>query len=303
MNSTLTEKFWATQNLAIVIGVYVCWLLLVLYGNSLPVWLLFFMGGYVTCLHGSLQHIAVHGYPTRYQWLNSLIVYPPLIFFYPYPTYRESHTIHHQCEVLTEAEVDPESVYLSQKHWDRLNALGKIIYRFNFTLAGRLLIGPFVSLYLLWKEEFQAILAGDRQRAKIWLIHIAFSTVILIFVTQVGEMAVWKYLLCFAYPGISLTLLRSYCEHRWSPSEDERSLIIEGSPISRLLYLNNNYHWIHHENPALPWQQVSIEFDRRKEEILRLNGNYYYRGYLDVFKRLWKDRSIDPVHPYFTNSN
>ena len=261
------------------------------------------MGGYVTCLHGSLQHIAVHGYPTRYQWLNSLIVYPPLIFFFPYPTYRKSHTIHHQCEVLTDAETDPESVYLSKNHWDRLNRLGKLIYRFNFTLTGRLLIGPFVSLYLLWKGEFQAILAGDRQRAQIWLIHIAFSAVILIFVTQVGEMAVWKYLLCFAYPGISLTLLRSYCEHRWSPSEDERSLIIEGSPISRLLYLNNNYHWIHHENPALPWQQVSIEFDRRKEEILRLNGNYYYRGYLDVFKRLWKDRSIDPVHPYFTNSN
>ena len=101
-----------------------------------------------------------------------LLVYPPLILYFPYPTYRESHLIHHECDVLTDVATDPESVYLSQAHWNSLNQLSQFIYKINFTLAGRMLIGPFISLYHLWKSESKLILAGDFERARIWLIHI-----------------------------------------------------------------------------------------------------------------------------------
>ncbi len=278
------------------IGIYASWLALVLFGDSLPIIVLFLLGGYIGCLHGGYQHIAVHGYPTRIEWLNSLLVYPPLILYFPYPTYRNTHLIHHECDVLTDVATDPESVYLSQAHWNSLNRLSQFIYKINFTLAGRMLIGPFISLYHLWKSESKLILAGNFERPRIWLIHIVLCAAILVFVNVAG-MPIWKYLLCVAYPGISLTLLRSYTEHRWSPEAKERSLIVEGSIISRLLYLNNNFHWIHHEKPGLHWTAIPKVYRQRKAEILKANGNYFYKGYTDIFKRLWHDKLISPVHP------
>ena len=278
------------------VGIYTCWLALVMYGNSLPLAALFILGGYISGLHSSFQHIAVHGYPTRCEWFNTLLVYPPLSLYYPYPTYRDSHLEHHRVDVLTDVETDPESIYLTREQFDRLGRFGKWLYRLNFTLAGRLLIGPFISLFHLWKSELKFIVAGDTQRLRIWSIHAIWCAGILMFV-QLSGLPVWKFLLCFVYPGISLILFRSYTEHRWSPAQDERSLIVEGSFLTRLLYLNNNYHWVHHENPGLPWRMLPEVFNQRKDEILRRNGNFYYRGYSDILKRLWKDKLIDPVHP------
>ncbi len=284
-------------DLSIACGIYLTWIILVIYGNDIPLILLFLLGGYVTCLHGSLQHIAVHGYPTRWQWFNTCLAYPPLALYFPYSTYRSSHLQHHRVTTLTDVETDPESVYISKSHWDGLSELSKIIYRFNFTFAGRLLIGPFVSTYLLWKDQIRQIVNGNVQCAINWLFHLLACLAVLLFVSNVSSLPVWKYFLCFCYPGISLTLLRSYTEHRWSENEDERSIIVEGSPITRLLYLNNNYHWVHHENPGLPWQEVRIVFNQRREEILRSNGHFYYRGYWQMLTRLFKDRMIDPIHP------
>jgi len=284
-------------DLLIIGNFYLIWFLLVLFGNNLPIVFLFIAGGYLACLHGSVQHIAVHGYPTRWQWLNTILVYPPVSFFFPYTVYRDSHQQHHKVEVLTDVETDPESIFLSKAHWDNLNRLSKIVYRFNFTLLGRLLIGPFVALYQLWKIETRAILAGNWRVAITWVVHIAACTAIALFVHYGSNMPLWKYLLCFVYPGIALTLLRSYTEHRWSDQQQGRSLIVEGSPVSRLLFLNNNYHWVHHENPALPWQQLGQVFRSRRSEILTLNDNFYYKGYWQILKRLFQDRWIDPIHP------
>ena len=98
MDQTIDRNRLAVD-LAVTVGIYTAWTLLVIYGNDLPLVLLFFLGGYITCLHGSLQHIAVHGYPTRWKWLNTLLAYPPLAFYFPYLTYRESHLEHHKVEV------------------------------------------------------------------------------------------------------------------------------------------------------------------------------------------------------------
>ena len=288
-------------DLLIAIGTYSAWTILVLYGNEIPLVVLFVLGGYVTCLHGSLQHIAVHGYPTKFDWLNALLIYPPLALYFPYPIYRESHIAHHLCDSLTDVETDPESLFVTAKQWNRMNKVSKAIYRLNFTLLGRLLIGPFVTLYQLWKSELKRIVNGNTQCILHWILHIACCAAILLFVTEVASMPLWKYILCFAYPGISLTLLRSYTEHRWSESETERSIIVEGSPLSRLLYLNNNFHWVHHESPQMPWRQISIAFKERRNEILNLNGNFYYRSYLQIFARLFKDQLIDPIHPHSAN--
>ena len=298
--STIQSSKDIFLDILLAVGIYAAWLVLVFYGDSMPLVVLFILGGYVGCLHGGFQHIAVHGYPTRFKWLNTLLAYPPLTLYYPYRTYRDTHIEHHEIDVLTDVETDPESVYVSREYFDSLNPIGKLIYRFNFTLAGRLLIGPFISLYHLWKGELKLIIRGDFERLITWLAHAIFCAAILVFVQAMG-LPIWKYLLCVAYPGISLILLRSYTEHRWSPDDDQRSLIVEGSPLTRLLYFNNNYHWVHHDNPGLPWRQIPVNFEQRREEILSRNGNFYYRGYSDILKRLWRDKLIDPIHPTQAN--
>ena len=283
--------------LLIATGCYAAWILLILYGNLIPVWLLFFLGGFVVCLHGSLQHEAVHGRPTSKPWLNTLLVTPPLSLGYPYTIYREEHTRHHEVEVLTDAENDPESLYFTPDQWSKKSVLFQYIHIINFTLLGRMTIGPFVSIVTLWRNQTRKILNGDVNRAVTWVIHILLCGAVLLMAYQVGEMPVWKYIMCFAYPGIALTLLRSYTEHRWSDIDTERSIVVEGSWVTQLLYLNNNFHWVHHEKPQLPWYEISREFKRRREEVLRNNGEFYVRGYWQMLPRLWLDKFKVPVHP------
>ena len=263
----------------------------------MPIWLLMVLGGYVVCLHGSLQHEAVHGHIARSRRLNNMITYPPLALYFPYTVYREEHLKHHACEVLTDVDTDPESLYFSRAQWERKNRLLKFIYTINFTLAGRLIIGPIVSLVILWRNQVRRVVSGDSRRLGVMISHVVLMAAILWFASWAGDIPVWKYMLCFAYPGISLTLLRSYTEHRWSSNEGERTIIIEGSPLTRLLYMNNNFHWLHHKNPRLPWRQVAKEYYLKRHKILSANGNYFYRSYLQLVPRLWKDRLIEPVHP------
>ena len=60
-------------------------------------------------------------------------------------------------------------------------------------------------------------------------------------------MPFWQYVLLFAYPGISLMLVRSFCEHRAHEEMGGRTIIVEASPFWSLLFLNNNLHVAHHE--------------------------------------------------------
>ena len=76
------------------------------------------LGGYVVCLHGSLQHEAVHGFPFRRRLWNSAIVFPSLWLWLPYTHYRETHLRHHRNDDLT-FPVDPESNYLTPEAWAR----------------------------------------------------------------------------------------------------------------------------------------------------------------------------------------
>ena len=54
----------------------------------------------------------------------------------------------------------------------------------------------------------------------------------------------WEYLLLFVYPGTSLTLLRSFAEHRSHPDWEGRSAILEAEYLFGILYLYNNFFFI-----------------------------------------------------------
>lgn len=282
----------------VLLGVYGTWLGLTYYAIQLPWWLLMTTGGYVVCLHGSLQHEAVHGHLTGHSRWNTALVLWPLMLWIPYTRYRTLHEIHHECGALTDPIEDPESFYWRADQWAALDPVRRALFGINQTLAGRLLLGPLLVIPAFWYSEARLILRGDRRVAADWLVHLLAAGAVLGWVTWVCGLPVWQYVVLFVWPGIALTLLRSYTEHRPAGSDEERTALIEGSPVTRLLFLNNNMHLVHHSHPELPWYAIRGLFLARRSEWLERNGGFYFKSYWVVFRRYLFHSKDRPVHPH-----
>ena len=93
-------------------------------------------------------------------------------------------------------------------------------------------------------------------------------------------------------------MVRSFFEHRALLPAQQHSVIVEAGWFFRLLFLNNNYHFVHHKNPTAPWYQLGALYRNQREAFLRKNRHFLYRGYHHwLLKHLLK--SIDsPLHPF-----
>ena len=282
---------------ALGLVLYASWLALVWYHAAVPTWLLFLAGGYVTQWHFSLQHESIHGMRNWPGWLRTAFVWPPLGLWMPYPIYNRSHSTHHVNYNLTHPQRDTESNYQLRDAWPRYNAAHRTMLMLNQTLLVRLAIGPFLRLYKLAKREIGRLRNGDFSNVKHWLMHAVSLTVILYWVTSVAGMPAWKYLLCFAYPGMSLGMLRTFIEHRYGDKPMERVAIVESNTVMGVLYLYNNLHLVHHRSPTLPWYKIPARFRAEREELLATNQNFYFPGYLDIARRFTFKPVFDPVHP------
>ncbi len=100
-------------------------------------------------------------------------------------------------------------------------------------------------------------------------------------------------------PGASLTLVRSFAEHKAAGTPLERTALVEsGAPMS-LLFLNNNLHYAHHERPDLPWHRLPAYYRANRARLLRENGGLLYRGYREILRRFWLRPVDTPAHPFF----
>ena len=100
--------------------------------------------------------------------------------------------------------------------------------------------------------------------------------------------------------ALSLLKVRTFLEHQAHERAGARSVIIEDRGPLALLFLNNNYHAVHHANPGLAWYRLPAEFARRRDEWLRRNGGYAYRSYGEVFRRYLFSRKDPVAHPIWT---
>ncbi len=285
---------WPTWLLLVI--VYSAWISLTLYWDSIPGWLLWLIGGYTIALHSSLQHEALHGHPTTSKRINIALVWPPLTLWLPVELYVKNHLRHHQAD-LTDPEHDPESFFVTREKWQKLARWQQRILVFNNTFLGRMVLGPWLTVGSQYRQEFTRLLGGDRQHLGILLRHIVSVVVVLYWVIAVCQMPLWIYLLAFAWPGTSMMLIRSFLEHRYDPDEKQRSVLIDGCPITRLLFLNNNYHWVHHDHPGLAWYRIPAVVRRERDEVLVNNGNYWYPGYLTIAWRFLLKPWTHPVYP------
>lgn len=288
---------WPT--LAVAALVYAGFGALTWYYHALPLWLVLPAAAYVVAWHGSLQHEAMHGHPTRNRVLNELLVFPNLWLWMPYRVYRDTHLAHHRDERLTDPLDDPESYYMTPAQWRRCGPAGRVLMRFRNTLLGRLLIGPAIAIHGLWRHELPRLWRGDRRALQAWGLNAVACALVLAWAVGVCGIPMLEYVAVFVYPAIALTLLRSFAEHRAEEDPENRSVVIDAAWPLALLFLNNNLHWLHHREPGTPWYRLPARYRGRREQILAANGGYRFRGYGELVARYLLRPKEPVVHPSY----
>jgi fatty acid desaturase len=282
----------------IALAIYAGFGLLTWHYHDLPWWLIAPAGAVLLAWHGSLQHEAIHQQLARRRWLNDAVVWPPLSLWLPYLIYRKCHRAHHNFEILTEPWRDPESFYVDQATWARLPRPVQMILVIHNTLLGRLLLGPFLVIGQFFWGEAVALWRGDRRNLAIWLWHLPAIAAVLVWVVGVCQIPLAAYLGLFVLPGASLTLVRSFAEHKAAHTPFERTAVVEAGPFFSLLFLNNNLHYVHHRRPDLPWHALPAYYRAERVRLLEENGGLLYAGgYLEILRRFLL-RPVDrPAHP------
>lgn len=283
--------------LLVMAGCYGGFGLLTWFHAALPWPVLLIAGGYIVCLQGSLQHEAVHGQPTRYRWLNTLLVLPSLWLWLPYTYYRETHLRHHRDERLTCPVDDPESNYVTPEQWQRMGPLHRLWRRVMATLLGRMLLGPPYAWLRVLQRLAEALRTGDRRHLLHWAKHAPGVALVLVWAVWICGIPLGTYVLLFAYPGLSLTLMRSYAEHRAARPVAERTAIVEAGPLMGLVYLHNNLHALHHAETGTVWHRRPRRYRERRAELLAANGGYLIAGYGTLLRRYLLRPKEPVVHP------
>lgn len=246
----------------------------------------------------SLTHEVLHGHPFRNQTLSEALVFPALPLLVPYLRFKDTHLQHHFDPALTDPYDDPESNYCDPAVWATLPKAVQMILRFNNTLIGRMLVGPVVSTWVMIATDLRLMRAGDRRVWLAWALHVPGVALVLGWLAAVGTMPVWAYLVA-TYLGWSLLKIRTYLEHRAHEAARARTVVIESRGPLSLLFLNNNFHAVHHMHPGLAWYKLPGLYFSNRDHYLRRNDGYVYRSYVEIFRdHLF--RAKDPVpHPVF----
>ena len=286
---------WPT--VALLFTCYLLWGLATAFHDALGPVLAVLLTAPLVTLHSSLQHEAVHGHPTRSAAVNEALAFLPLGLIFPYRRFKAIHLQHHNNAALTDPYDDPESFYYAWADWRRLPAVLQAILKLNNTFLGRFTIGPAVMLVGFVGSDVKRILSGERDVARAWLYQIGGLSLVFGWTWGVCGMPVWLYVV-IAYFGASLLNLRTFAEHQAHESVGGRTVIIEASPLFGLLFLNNNLHYVHHENPRVAWYKLPALYRAHRDEYLAANGGYRFAGYGEVIRRYLLRRKAPVPHPH-----
>jgi fatty acid desaturase len=232
------------------------------------------------------------------RWLDALIVFPSLWLYLPFGHYRQTHLKHHQDQWLTLPGIDPESNYVTAEQWARLGPFGRWFQRACRTMAGRMILVPPVAVWDTWREDVPKLARGDAERWRVWGPHIPAVALVLWWVLVVCDIPLWAYVLYFVYPGVALTVVRSFTEHRPADAVGERIAVVEAETPMRILFLGNNYHAVHHRDPWRPWYDLGAVYRRDRDQVMQANGGYVFKGgYSEIFARYLFTVRDGPVHP------
>lgn len=276
-----TWILWAT--------IWVFWFSLVMAYGDMPRWLGTPLMVVLVSWYMSFQHELTHGHPTNNATVNRLLGLAPLAIWYPFDTYKTDHLKHHEDAYLTVPGVDTESNYITAEQAAGMGPVALWLYASQRTFLGRLIIGPAIVIVSLISKTVRSVAAGNMGALKVWAIHLPLVALLLWGVDEFTDISAWAYCFEIAYPALGLAMLRSLYEHRPGPSPAHRTVINEAGFVWRLLYLNNNYHVVHHAYPELPWYRIPAAYAADREGYQLRNGGFVVPGYLSlIFKFAWK---------------
>lgn len=249
-----------------------------------------------TAWYMSLQHELIHGHPTRLAWFNQLLGTLPLAVWYPYGLYRDSHLAHHNHDHLTVPVDDPESYYFTDETWATFSPWQRRLIHARNTFPGRLLLAPLLDIAQTLAGAYRAFRHLDLRSMAMWLIHGALLVPLFVWMEMIGFSALW-FVIAVSYPALALTKVRSFLEHQAADDPHARSVINEASLVWRVLFLNLNYHVVHHDLPGVPWYGLRAIYLRDKAQYQRRNQHFVVRGYGEWLRRFWAKAVDVTVHP------
>jgi fatty acid desaturase len=286
-----SEFEWPTW--LVWVAIWGLWALLLGSYGRIPTWVSTPLLILLLAWYMSFQHELTHGHPTRNATLNRLIGLPPLAIWYPFDTYKTDHLKHHDDAHLTEPGVDTESNYITPQQAAGISPVALWLYQSQRTVLGRLLIGPAIVNISLWTRSLRAVASGDWGALKVWAVHLPLVALLLWGLEQATALPAWHYCFGIAYPALGLAMLRSLYEHRPAALPAHRTVINEAAAPWRLLYLNNNYHVVHHAYPELPWYRIPALYAAEPAHWKVRNGGFVLPGYVHLIRRF----ALRPVDP------
>lgn len=292
MPAKTEEIEWPT--LALLAATYGVWGMgTVLWGQSAVLSLI--LTGLAITQFSSLQHEALHDHPFCNPLLNEALVFPALAVFFPYRRFRTTHLQHHHDPALTDPYDDPESNYFMPEVWAQMSKPIRTLLTLNNTLLGRVLLGPFISTYAFLFKDLLLILRGDRDVLQAWVLNLIGLLPVLLWLHWAG-MPVLAYLAA-VYLGVALLKIRTFLEHRAHEAFRARTVIIEDRGPLALLFLNNNFHVVHHMHPTVSWYRIPALYADHKAHYQRRNEGYVFASYAEIIGR-YLIRTKEPVpHP------
>lgn len=259
------------------------------------------VAGVAIAQYSSLQHEALHGHPFRSRVVNEALLTPGLTLTVPYGRFRDTHLAHHHDPVLTDPYDDPESNFVDPAVWNRLPGPVRWMLWANNTLLGRMVVGPLIGNAVWLAGEARLLLAGDRAVWRDWGLHLAGLVPVAAWLWW-AAMPWWAYLLA-VWVGHGLLRIRTFLEHRAHVLARARTVVVEDRGPLALLFLNNNFHAVHHMHPGVAWYRLPAMYAAQRAHYLRRNEGYVYRSYAEVF-RAFLVTAKDPVaHPLWTGSH
>ncbi len=249
-----------------------------------------------TAWYMSLQHELIHGHPTHFPRLNQLFGTLPLAVWYPYGLYRDSHLVHHRNDHLTVPMHDPESYYFSDESWAQFRPWQKRVIHLRNTFIGRLLLAPLIDIVQTLSSAVSAFRRVQIDAMLMWVTHLALLTMLLGWMSHLGFSPLW-FVLAVSYPALALTKVRSFLEHRAADDPLARSVINEAGLFWRVLFLNLNYHSVHHDLPGVPWYVLKAIYLHSRDAYQQRNHGFLAKGYGEWLRHFW-GKSVDvSVHP------
>jgi len=289
---------WRTQwpTWLLIVTIYGGWFSVATHARALGLPLTTALLALLGTWYMSLQHELLHGHPTRSRLFNALLGFAPLAVWFPYGVYRDSHLQHHDDPHLTLPEHDPESYFVSQRVWQRAGFAIRALLTFRNTFIGRLLVGPAFAIAATGVDALRRIKRGDWRDVPMWLAHLAALAALTMWLQRVCGIPAWAFIVGAGYGSLSLGSIRSFQEHRAAHAHEHRTVINEAAWFWRLLFLNNNYHLVHHDLPHVPWFALRSVYETSRQRYMERSGGFLVDGYSEWLKLYAFASVAHPVH-------